>query len=211
MKIINQSYEIIYPRTSQDWINEARDIEIAARNCYKSEDKITEDSYKVFLTKIINLGHNAMIEFGNIKARLVTDNGILREFSRHRLLSLAVSSTRYINYSNEKFGKEIKVIRPSGIPDDPLNPIYIDWIESCLEAERKYMHLIERDASPQMARSVLPLCTATEIVFSCNWRELRHIFSLRVINSKAHPDIRLLLRPLYEECSSKMPIIFTLE
>ena len=99
-------------RQSSTWGYECRLIELAGRTAYKSEDKITDDSYKAFVRMIIEREHEAVLEFGNMVVRFVTDRGITHELVRHRLCSFVQESTRYCNYSKDKFGNEVTFIKP---------------------------------------------------------------------------------------------------
>lgn len=129
--------------------------------------------------------------------------GNTHEIVRHRLASYAQESTRYCNYSADKFGNEISVIVP---PD--LNPDQYDaWEAACLMAERKYLEMLKLKCSPQIARSVLPTCTKTEIVMMANFREWQHFIKLRG-SSKAHPQIRPIAHEIHRVLAIHAPSIF---
>jgi thymidylate synthase (FAD) len=191
--------------------DQAQAIEYAGRVAYASLDKITPDSYKSFISSIIKRDHGAVLEFGDMTAVFSTDRGIANECVRHRLCSFLQTSTRYVNYCQDKFGKEITVIKPSYIPEGTNE--YLDWYTQCLSAEKSYMELIAKGVAPQNARSVLPLCTQTNLVIKTNFREWRHIFRLRVlgITGAPHPDIAKLFSPLYNECKMYLPEVFELD
>jgi thymidylate synthase (FAD) len=112
MQIIEHSVQMTYPITREDWLKEARHIEQSARTCYKSEDKITEDSFIKMLKMLRDKQHGAMLEFGQAKVKVICDRGVSHEIVRHRIASYAQESTRYCNYSKDKFSREITVIRP---------------------------------------------------------------------------------------------------
>ena len=187
MRIVHQKAELIQQEPGLEGIY--KQIEWAGRHCYKSLDKITEDSAKGFVERMIQSGHGAMLEhgtvylkipfekadgeFGNwvqdnyfsnpytyinfnnrgdyfittnlrvlvengrlddlkylcepteyhekrITVKFITDQGILREFTRHRTMSFAVESTRYCNYSKDKFGNEITYILPPWIGEKDI-------------------------------------------------------------------------------------------
>lgn len=197
MNLIKASAEIIPQGSGLEGIY--KHIELAGRTCYKSLDKITEDSAKNFVDRMIKSGHGAMLEHGTvylyleytsplsdvnylkateiehkhaknkyskvmsispdyhktqcyittnlrvlvengwlddleylcepteyhekrITVKFVTDQGILREFTRHRVFSFAVESTRYCNYSKDKFDNEITYILPPWIDENLVNP-----------------------------------------------------------------------------------------
>jgi len=202
MKIIEQSHEIL-----QIDKNAIQSMEKAARTCYKSEDKITEGSAKKLIKTLYKSGHHAMLEFGDMTVKFITDRGVTHELVRHRLCSFAQESTRYVNY---KTGVEF--IRPVWCTDNIMSLIHRNdaeeiWLESMRWAEQSYKNLIKRGWRPEQARSVLPNSLKTEIVAKANLREWMHIFSLRC-SKKAHPQIRELMLPLLKEVQSIIPVIF---
>jgi thymidylate synthase (FAD) len=139
--------------------------------------------------------------------KFITDRGVSHELVRHRMCSFVQESTRYCNYDRDKFGREITVIRPSTWDDWPEEHREW-WKQSCEYAELNYLLMVQDDAKPQQARAVLPNSLKTEIVVRANFREWRHIFSLRAISKAAHPDMRSLMLPLYEECRKLLPCVF---
>jgi len=114
-------------------------------------------------------------------------------------------STRYVNYSNEKYNSEITVIEPFFYKNN--NYLYNSWLKSCKVAETEYMNQINNHAKPQEARSVLPNCTKTEIAITFNMREWRHFFRLRC-SSAAHPQMRQVTIPLLLHFKKEIPILF---
>lgn len=202
MKVISPSHEII---TVIDGDSILKSIELAGRTCYKSEDKIAADSAAAFIQRIIASGHHSVIEHVNITVKFICDRGVTHELVRHRLASYSQESTRYANYSKNKFGMEITVIRPLFWSDDSSE--YAEWRKAMERAEMSYMRLIEMGARPEQARSVLPNSLKTEIVMTCNIREWRHVLSLRC-SKQAHPQIREIMLPLLSELHEKVPIIF---
>lgn len=182
-----------------------KNIELAGRTCYKSEDKITEDSASKFVRMLVKNGHEAMIEHQAITVKFVCDRGVSHEIVRHRIASFAQESTRYCNYSNDKFGSEITVIEPFFFDKDSEE--YKVWWACCATAEVDYLRLLRLGRSPQEARSVLPNSLKTEIVVTMNVREWRHFFKLRCA-STAHPQMRELAIPLFEEMKELLPELF---
>lgn len=202
VKIIEQSFEILSDIDNDKIL---RDIELAARTCYKSEDKISTDSHKKLVAKLIEMNHFAMLEHAVLRVKFVTNRGVTHELVRHRLASYAQESTRYCNYSKDKFGSEISVIKPVWVDENPkLKEI---WLKAMENAEKSYMEMIQNGAVAQQAREVLPIDTKTEIVVTANIREWRHIFTLRC-SVKAHPQIRELMVGLREELKKKVAILF---
>lgn len=120
----------------------------------------------------------------------VTDRGVSHEFVRHRNCAFAQESTRYCNYTKEKFGNEITVIDPLFWEDD-LDK-YIDWKSSIKIAEMHYFDLIEKGATPQQARTVLPNSLKTELVITATEKEWQHIINLRYHGTTGapHPQIK---------------------
>ena len=115
MKIVEPSHEILYPTGLHDWAFESKLVEKAGRTAYKSDDKISGDSYKPFIAGIVKRNHGAVLEFGNMVVRFITDRGVSHELVRHRLCSFVQESTRYCNYSTGKFDSELTFITPLGI------------------------------------------------------------------------------------------------
>ena len=206
MRIIKAGYEVL-TQISEGGINELRHIEQIGRVCYKSEDKITEDgeSAKKFVKMLIDRGHEAMIEHSSLSVKFTVDRGVSHELVRHRIASFAQESTRYCNYSKDKFGNEITVIKPLFFEEGPDK--YIDWKSAMSLAEQHYFELLSKGASPQEARSVLPNSTKTEITITANYREWRNFFKLRTAKA-AHPQMREVTIPLLAELKSKLPVIF---
>ena len=212
MKIIKPSYEILTP-ISDGGIKELQHIEKIGRVCYKSEDRITDDgeSAKKFVKMLISNGHEAMIEHSSLSVKFVVDRGVSHELVRHRIASFAQESTRYCNYSKDKFGNEITVILPCffdtgmGILSNSL--VYQEWKSACECAEERYFNLLKMGATPQQARTVLPNSLKTEITITANYREWRNFFKLRTAEP-AHPQMREITIPLLKELKTLIPIIF---
>ena len=208
MKIINAGYEFITPIDGNIILQK---IEQAGRVCYKSEDKITEDSAIKFAQNIINRGHEAVLEHCYFTVKFIVDRGISHEIVRHRVASYCQESTRYCNYSKDKFSNEITVIKPCfWREDEEENKEYVKlaiWKRSMAEAESAYFELLKMGATPQEARSVLPNSLKTEVVMTANIREWRHFFELRT-SSAAHPQMREVVIPLLKECKEKIPVLF---
>ena len=212
MKIIKPSYEILTP-ISDGGIKEFQHIEKIGRVCYKSEDRITDDgeSAKKFAKMLISNGHEAMIEHSSLSVKFVVDRGVSHELVRHRIASFAQESTRYCNYSKDKFGNEITVILPCffdtgmGILSNSL--VYQEWKSACECAEERYFNLLKMGATPQQARTVLPNSLKTEITITANYREWRNFFKLRTAEA-SHPQMREVTIPLLKEIKTLIPIIF---
>lgn len=206
MKSIEPSFVI---EESLDGEEVLRRIERAGRTCYKSEGKIGSGSAKEFIRKILAMGHESVIEHEKVTVRVICDRGVTHEIVRHRVASYSQESTRYCNYTKDKFANEITFIEPcfwKGESDKDKEK-YAAWREAMEAAERSYFRLIELGASPQEARSVLPNSLKTEIVMTLNLRAWRNFFQLRT-SSAAHPQMREIARPLLDEFKKRIPVIF---
>ena len=276
MKLVKPQWEIWEQEPGIQGIYKA--IERTGRVCYRSEDKITEDSAKPFVDRMIASGHGAVLEHGTvylaipydyvdvsckleipivsdivekykknphtewhmrddgfsrlafittnyrvlvendwlddlkylcepteyhakrITVHFVCDRGVSHEFVRHRVFSFAQESTRYCNYSKDKFSNEVTFIQPCWtlapiVPEDFRGEHFLDALEN---AEKEYLYLIENGWKPQQARAVLPNALKTELVMTGFVSDWRHFFELRTpVN--AHPQARELAIPLREE------------
>jgi len=202
MKIINAGYEIFDLPKADDVLKK---LEYACRICYKSHDKIKEGSAEKIIKSVIKSGHTSVIEHYGISVLFKIDRGISHELVRHRHLSVSQTSTRYVNYSKEKFGKEITVIKPFFFKEDFDS--YKLWLSAMEFAENIYMEMISKGIKAEKARSVLPQSTATEVFTTANITHWRHILNLRC-SSKSHPQIREVMIPFLKELYEWCPILF---
>lgn len=273
MKLVRSSFEVLPQAPGLEGLY--KQIEIGARNCYKSEDKITEGSAEKMVEFLKGRGHYSPLEHGTVyltipftyaeaphtaehayeystnkysvvnvgegviyvttNYRVLVENnwlddlkylcepteyhekrvsvmvtcaiGISREFNRHRTFSVSEQSTRYCNYSKDKFGVEITYVIPSWAAN--LSPEYNDLecsgidhnelvlLDSLKQGERHYMVMMRNGAKPQEARDVLPLATATTVMYTGFVSDWEHFFELRTSNG-AHPDARAIAIPLKE-------------
>ena len=281
MRLIKPSFEIKEQELGLNGIY--KQIEWAGRHCYKSLDKITENSAKEFVDRMIKSGHGATLEHGTvylkvpnsvvdegfqfgtnwstlclnpytrynsdgeyyyyttnyrviiehnlqgvlnylcepteyhekrITVKFITDQGILREFTRHRVFSFAVESTRYCNYSKNRFSHEITFIQPNWISDKDIENYHMDFgyftdqdtnhitavnrfMSALKNAEYFYMELIKLGWKPQQARNILPLATKCDMVMTGFVSDWKHFFELRDAAS-AHPQAQELAHSLHE-------------
>lgn len=198
-------------------------IEKAARTCYKSETKITDESHKTFIKNIIKAGHTSVLEHASATFRIICDRAVTHELVRHRIASYSQESQRYVNYKND-----VVFIKPSHITNEALdsalemcNAITFDdpkdlsaeqrsisaWLKSLIIAENTYKELIALGWKPQEARSILPNCTKTEIVVTMNFRSWLNFLELRT-SKAAHPDIRLIAELIGKELYKTAPTVF---
>lgn len=295
MKLIKPKAELLLQQPGLEGVY--KQIELAGRTCYKSEDKITEDSAKAFVERMVKSNHTAMLEHGSVYLmaidwdrnplrhywtnkysrvkeihletehcqsdtsykcayyvttnlrvlvengwlddlkyiceptehhakrytfKVITSIGVAREFNRHRVNSIAEQSTRYCNYSKDKFGKEVTFCIPSwldleeGSYDwntyfgdwrwiDITSPIKDQFVANCFYNEKQYLELIKQEWQPQQAREVLPLCTATEAVYTAFESDWKHFFDLRLrgTTGKPHPNMLELAGLMHEQLKQR--------
>ena len=184
MQIVKQSFEILDAPDAEELL---RKLELYGRVCYKSEGRITPDSSRAFIKRLLDSQHESVIEHATITVRFITDRGVTHELVRHRLISCSQESTRYCNYKT----KGLAFIAPEGATTSAFER----WLEAVGAAECAYLEMINDGASPQIARSVLPTSLKTELIVTANLREWRHILKLRT-SKAAHPQMRALMIPL---------------
>lgn len=202
MKIIQPAVEVITPLNGRTILER---IEECGRVCYKSEGFITENSCHAFCEKIIKNGHESVLEHCSFTLKFICDRGVSHEIVRHRIASYSQESTRYCNYSNDRFGTEITVIEPLFL--EPDTEIYNIWKNSCQNAEYAYFALLDAGLMPQEARSVLPNSLKTEVVMTANIREWRHFFKLRC-SPAAHPQMRQVAAQALRLVHDRVPVLF---
>lgn len=175
-------FELIEPDCIEDWIKE---------------------TYSEF-TKSQDLDINSILRKHITHTVLFTcDRGVSHEFVRMRLCSFAQESTRYCNYSKDKFGNEITVIKPCFWNEDSEE--YAIWKEACEESEKNYFKLIDKGAKAQEARSVLPNSLKTELIITTNEDEWQHIVNLRYhgITGAPHPQMVESMTCIYDTLVEK--------
>lgn len=206
MKIVKPSYEI-QTYISPYGILELERIEQAARICYKSEDRYLDqgESARKLIQNLIMNGHKAMLEHSSLTVKFICDRGISHELVRHRMASFAQESTRYCNYSQNKFDSQITVVEPFYL--EKGSEAYRLWEQEMVHAEETYFELLNQGLTPQEARCVLPNSLKTEIVVTANYREWRHMLKLRT-DKAAHPQMRELMVPLLKDLYEQIPVIF---
>lgn len=155
-----------------------------------------------------------------VTVHFTTQIATTREFNRHRANSMAEQSTRYCNYSKDKFGNEISINIPEWVRalsvEEPAQIDFLElakkvtdgqaddyenWLFANLAAERAYMNLIALGRKPQEARAILPLDTNTELIHTAFVSDWKHFFDLRAQGTTGapHPDAKVLALPLYDE------------
>lgn len=142
--------------------------------------------------------------------KFVCDRGVSHEFVRHRVASFAQESTRYCNYSKDKHGNEITVIEPCFFNVGRRIEEYKAWFDLCFKSEKAYFELLEKGATPQEARSVLPNSLKTELIITATENEWQHIVNLRYLGTTGapHPQIKevmgLIIEDLAKECGGRI-------
>ena len=147
-----------------------------------------------------------------VTVRFTTDRGVSHEFVRHRVFSFAQESTRYCNYSKDKFGKEITFIAPSWMDNTSFENVdnylhgreydmsfgSINLVNALSQCELCYLSMINEGLKPQQARAVLPNALKTELVMTGFVSDWKHFFDLRAIGTTGapHPDAKALVEPL---------------
>ena len=271
MKLIKQSFEILEQKDFS-LIGIKKFIERCGRVCYKSEDRITDDSYEKFVNMLEKRDHARPLEFGTVHLKMyisylrklrdilcinkmwnngwikyhyigklayvttnyryylsiikvcpdiqksfdtqddklypkrytvhfITSRGVMDEFRTHVSLSHLAESTRYCNYSKDKFDNEITFIKPCwfNLPTDYA--VYggdndSDYFMQALEdSENWYLSLLKEGWTPQQARSVLPLGIKSELI-SCGFEDAWENFFYRRCANDAHPMAREIAIPL---------------
>lgn len=203
MKIIHQTAELLTPVKQ---IEVLKALELYGRNCYKSEHKITSTSYKAFVGLLLKNKHLSVLEHINLTFRLITDRGMMGELTRHRHASFSIESTRYIKY------KDIVFVYPfyqDGMIKENAYSLNA-WQKAMLNAEESYRVMWEENNKPEIARAVLPMSLATDIVMTCNIREWLFILNLRMAKG-VHPQMVELMRQVYKILHKQLPLIFNEE
>lgn len=202
-----------------DYVKMMKNLERASRTCYRSEDKITEDSYKTLLKNCINRGHESVLEHEKITIQMICDIGVYKDLTRHRHASFSIESTRFCNYNKDKFDNQLHLIEPvfyennwneaitlgSAISINERKSYY--WYDCMKNIEQTYNAMIELGSIPDEARMILPHSTAATVTMTANIREWKHILELRC-TKHAHPAVQQVMIPLLLHFKETMPEIF---
>lgn len=167
------------------------------------DDRVRQIHYADLRDPLEKLAHQRQT------VRFVVDRGVSHEFVRHRVFSVAQESTRYCNYGQDRFGREITMIEPCYLERGTEG--YDLWKRQCMSAETAYFQLLNFGCQPQEARAVLPHSVKTELVMTGNLRAWQHFFDLRArqITGPAHPQALEVAVPLYELDKLMLPDVFT--
>lgn len=186
-------------------IESQKACEYAGRNCYASQDKITDDSCYSFVQHLIDRHHGSPLEFADLTFDITTSRAVQAEITRHRLASFCVESQRYIQEA--KTG-DITFIKPTWYEvSNQISVADSQWQDSMQQAEHCYKQLISAGMQPQQAREVQPNSTACRIIMKANQREWLHIFSLRC-SKAAYPQMRELAINMLCLAHEAVPVVF---
>lgn len=176
-----------------------------------------QGGYDIFVKSLIDRGHESVLEHASIGVVVSCDRSVSHEIVRHRIAAYTQESTRYCNYSGDRFDKEVKYIsitggidrdqKMKGLSGEQMSLIIDEWLNACRDAEAHYFRMLELGASAQIARSVLNNSTRTEIAITMNIREWRHFFKLRTAQD-AHPQMRELTEKMLKEFKRCVPVVF---
>ncbi len=194
---IDNMYNAIY---SALHINYAELFENEDTSKYYGECKVVTRGYVEDTIAVACMRGRALLKkHMPISVWFKCDRGVSHEIVRHRPASFAQESTRYCNYSKNKFGSEITVIKPLFFDENTTR--YEMWEHSCLVAEREYFALLNDGALPQEARDVLPNSLKTEIVVTATENEWQHIINLRYHGKtgKPHPQMVEVMKIAYPQ------------
>lgn len=209
MKLVKAHAKIYTPYTHEMAVEELKRIEMAGRTCYRSEannDSGDLDKTYEFVKRLIKSGHESVLEHSSMTVIFVVDRALSHEIVRHRLASFSQESTRYCNYSKDKFSNELTFIKPETSLDS-YGLFGEEFLNTCYEAERRYLKLTSEGVPPEIARDILPNCLATKLVVTANYREWRHIFKLRTAKA-AHPKLRRVMLYLLDDVKKIIPVVF---
>ena len=189
------------PITKEKGVKIMKALEKKGRNCYKSEGAITDESYKSFLKNRVQRDkHESIIEHCSVSAFITTNKAIETEIVRHRIASYSISSTRYCNFSKDKFQNQIRVIHPMEITPE--------WLSAMEAAEKSYISLTNKGLTPDKVRGTLPLDILADVWMTTNLREWRHFFNMRC-SKAAHFQIREIAFILLKQFNEVLPEIFS--
>lgn len=192
----------VQPMEPLDGLEILKKIEKCGRTCYKSEDKITQESAEHFVKMLIRNGHLSVLEHVSITVRIIGDRSMSHQLVRHRIASYSQESQRYCDYGRS--GK-LQVVVP---PDILESHVFNAWLHQVAAAYKCYKVLRVGKIKAEDARSVLPNCTKTEVVTTYNLRQWRHVFAERALNPHAQWQIKAIMRQALIVFSDNIPVVF---
>ena len=200
-------------------------IEKCGRTCYKSEDRITDDSAEKFVGMICRNNHVSVLEHESLSVRIVCSRACSHQIVRHRLAAYSQESQRYCNYGKLGFqviappqlwlpvgqyakDTSLEWRRPDVMGSLSLSTAAKIWLLSVDTACQSYRDLMATGLKPEDARFVLPNACKTELIMTMNLRMWRHVFQERALNPRAQWEVRGIFSSIYDEFSRAMPAIF---
>jgi len=186
-KLLNEKYPEIfnneyYLKDNEGYENQySKNVEFMSREEVKKWCSFYSDAKKI-------LPHTI---------KFTCDRGVSHEFVRHRPASFAQESTRYCNYSYDKFGNELTFIKPPFWDIESDN--YTSWYDICTRSETAYLEMLKNGATPEQARSILPNSLKTELIITATEEEWQHIVDLRYhgTTGKPHPQMKEVMDIAY--------------
>lgn len=201
MEII-EPYAVVRSPGTQEGIICLKMIEHIARVSHRSEDRQTDDSWQRFITSVVlDRGDWSVVEHCTATVEAVVDRGTSHEWVRHRLAAYTQESTRFVNYS--KIQHQLKVV----VPPFDTQQQYATWSQSVDTALIAYRSLLQQGASPQLARSALPMSLATKIITTANLRSWRHFLLMRT-TKETHPQMLQVTIPLLQQFQQVIPLLY---
>jgi thymidylate synthase (FAD) len=166
-----------------------------------------------------------------ICVKFTCDRGVSHEFVRHRVFSFAQESTRYCNYSKDKFSNEVTYICPCWLDYDKVQELteiankdnkevyrmghdeslsmeergLCSFVYDMSNHEHGYLFQISAGWKAQEARAILPNALKTDLVMTGFVSDWKHFFDLRAygVTGKPHPQASELAIPLLNEFIEK--------
>jgi thymidylate synthase (FAD) len=204
MKLIDPSIEAISTINGKEILQH---LEIAIRNAYKSEDKITDTSYENLINLIMTSKHLSTLEHASLTFRVICSRACMSQWIRHRIgWSYTVESQRFVNYNKEKFGKQITFIKPQNYDNWTTEQMFI-FSEHLKISEQTYFKLLKAKLKPEDARNVLNNAVKSEMVVTGNIRALLDFLKTRT-DKHAQSEIRYLANELLRILKIEIPIVF---
>lgn len=180
-------------------IREACSIaEHAGRLSHDSVDKMTEDSYEEFLRTLIKRGHMSVLEHINLSFLIETSRSASHEIVRHRHCAFTEKSTRYCEYDST-----LDIV--FDVPED--STLALEILSTRTRSTKSVYKLLKTLTGKDLAREVLPNCTATKLVMTTNLREWLHFIEVRN-TPEAHPVVRDIARQINDKLKGVLPWVF---
>lgn len=202
--LVEPYFEILTPKA--EILGMPAKIETACRVCYKSEDKTGEGSAKRIIEQVIKSGHESVLEHCVIITRIVGSRSMSHQLVRHRVgVGISQVSQRFVSYTGKKAEGGLRVVCPASVGNSSNQT---EWLSFMRDMYGLYIKLRNQGIPAEDARSVLPNATQTELVFSANIREWRHIFELRALNLHAQDELRGLTLGIFHKLIEVVPVFF---